>query len=100
MIQGGSGSYGASDYYAQPASFQNNGYSQGVTPTMGDNYGSQGGDVSAPWNQPGTGSRNNRGSADAQYGNGYGQTGGRFAPGRQQGSQPSNFGAPPMYYGR
>lgn len=100
---GGNGMQAPADYYYSQPGYQNNGYSQGVNPTMGDNFGQQGGDVSAPWNQGPTTQRSSRGAAPAQsqYGNDAGATQGRFAPARQTGNaQPQNFGAPPMYYGR
>lgn len=100
MSQGGSGTIAPADYYSAPPGFQNNGYSQGVNPAMGENYGNAGSDVSAPWNQPGTSPRNSRPAGDVQYGNDAGQATGRFAPSRQSSAPPQNFGAPPMYYGR
>lgn len=102
MPPGGAGSMAPADYRGAAPNYQNNGYSQGVTPTMGENYGGMGSDVSAPWNQSGgAGMRNSRAGwqMDYQYQNGGGQTSGRFAPSRQS-AQPQNFGAPPMYYGR
>lgn len=101
MSPGGSGAVSPADYYSAPPGFQNNGYSQGIQPAMGENYGNAGADVSAPWNQPGMSPRNSRPAGDQQqYGYDAGQATGRFAPSRQPSSQAQNFGAPPMYYGR
>ncbi|MDB5336979.1 MAG: Tetratricopeptide 1 repeat-containing protein [Planctomycetaceae bacterium] len=101
MPPGGNGMMAPADYsYSQPG-YQNNGYSQGVTPAMGDNFGQQGGDVSAPWNQSSTMQRNSRPVQQMQYGNDTGAASGRFAPSRPAANpQSQNFGAPPMYYGR
>ncbi len=96
MAPGGNGMMAPADYSYSGPSYQNNGYSQGVTPAMGDNYGQQGGDVSAPWNQGPTTQRNSRPVQQMQYQNDTGNASGRFAPSRQS----QNFGAPPMYYGR
>lgn len=100
MPPGGSGAIAPADYYSAPPSFQNNGYSQGINPAMGENYGDAGGDVSAPWNQPGMSPRNSRPTGDNRSGNDAGQATGRFAPSRPSSNTPQNFGAPPMYHGR
>ncbi len=101
LPQGGNGMMAPADYSYGAPSFQNTGYSQGVNPTMGDNYGQQGNDVSAPWNQSPTMPRNGRNMQQMQYGNDPMGASGRFAPSQQSGNtQPRNFGAPPMYYGR
>ncbi len=100
MPPGGNGMMAPADYSYQGPSYQNNGYSQGVNPTMGDNYGQQTDDVSAPWNQNATLPRNSRQVQQLQYSN-EGAAQGRFAPSRQGANpQSQNFGAPPMYYGR
>lgn len=100
MSPGGTGTVAPADYYSAPPGFQNDGYSQGINPAMGENYGNAGGDVTAPWNQPGMSPRNSRPAGEIQYGNDAGQATGRFAPSRQSSTPPQNFGAPPMYYGR
>ena len=100
MSPGGNGMVAPADYYPGQPSYQNSGYSQGVTPAMGDNYGGQGGDISAPWNQSGTAPRNSQGGVQPGYDSSYGASSGRFAPSRQSNSPPQNFGAPSMYYGR
>lgn len=97
---GGNGMVAPADYYPGQPGYQNGGYSQGINPAMGDNYGSQGSDISAPWNQPATSPRNSQNGMPTGYDNGYGNSSGRFAPSRQSSPPPQNFGAPPIYYGR
>ena len=103
MAPGGNGQVSPADYNYSTPDFENRQYSRGVTPAMGENYGSQGEDVSAPWNPSGTMQRNSRPalqSQQSQWGNEGGTSQGRFAPTRQSNTAPQNFGAPPMYFGR
>jgi hypothetical protein len=100
MQPGGNGIVSPADYNYSTQDYQNGQYSRGVTPATGENYGSQGDDISAPWNQSGTMQRNSRSSGQSQWANDAGTAQGRFAPSRQSGTTPRNFGAPPMYDGR
>lgn len=93
---GGNGMMAPADYSYSAPGYQNNGYSQGVNPALGENFGQQGGDVSAPWNQGPTMQRNSRPVQQLQYSNEPAASQGRFAPSQQT----QNFGAPPMFYGR